>query len=87
MQRTTDVATRKILDETLLVPMRGFVAEQMEIFALNEVAAFVWDRLDGPSTQGRLVAEVVDEFEVDEDRAAGDVAALLDQFRDCGLLA
>ncbi|MDA8019637.1 MAG: PqqD family protein [Thermoanaerobaculia bacterium] len=85
-RRTPDVATRRILDETLLVPLRGFVAEQMEIFALNEVAAFVWERLEDGTTERSLVDAVVAEFEVERDRAAEDVAALLEQFRDCGLL-
>ena len=85
-RKTPDVATRKILDETLLVPLRGFVAEQMEIFALNEVSAFVWQRLDDQATEAHLVDAVVREFDVDRDRATADVAGLLDQFRDCGLL-
>lgn len=85
-RRTSDVATRRILDETLLVPVRGLVAQNMEIFSLNEVAAFVWSRLDGKATSGEVVDAVVAEFEVDRDRAATDVAALLDQFRELGLL-
>ena len=85
-QRTPDVATRKILDETLLVPLRGFVAAQMEIFALNEVAAFVWERIEDGASERSLVDAVVDQFEVEPEQASADVAGLLDELRDCGLL-
>jgi hypothetical protein len=84
--RTSDVATRRILDETLLVPLRGFVAQNMEIFALNEVAAFVWERIEAGTTEQILVDAVVESFEVERDRAAEDVAELLERFRECGLL-
>jgi Coenzyme PQQ synthesis protein D (PqqD) len=85
-KRSPDVVARRILDETLLVPVRGQVALQMEIFALNEVAAFVWERLDGTTSAKMLVDAVVAEFEVTADLAEADVVALLEQLRACGLL-
>lgn len=85
-RRSQDVATRRILDETLLVPVRGQVALNMEIFALNEVAAFVWARLDGQQTLGALVEAVVAEFAVERAQAEEDLVALLAELRACGLL-
>lgn len=86
-QRTTNVATRKILDETILVPIRGMVAQRMEIFSLNEVAAFVWKRLDGVTTVGQLVEAVTAEFEVEPELARSDIGDLIEQLRELGLLA
>lgn len=86
-QRTSDVATRKILDETILVPIRGMVAQRMEIFSLNEVAAFVWKRLDGITTVGQLVEAVTAEFEVEPEQARADIGDLIGQLRELGLLA
>lgn len=85
-RKSPDVATRRVLDETLLVPIRGMVAQRMEIFALNPVAAFVWDRLDGIRTVGDLTREVVEAFEVDEELARGDIEALVAELREAGLL-
>lgn len=85
-RRSQDVATRRILDETLLVPVRGQVALNMELFALNEVATFVWSRLDGETSPAQLVDALVAEYAVDRAVAEDDLAALLAEFRALGLL-
>lgn len=84
--RSPDVVARKVLDETLLVPVRGMVAQRMEIFSLNPVAAFVWERLARSPSEDELVAAIVAEFAVETERAREDLAAFLAELRECGLL-
>ena len=57
-----------------------------ELFQLNLVAGFVWDLIDGSHTADDLVAEVTDVFDVDMERAQGDVGELLRRLDDLGLL-
>lgn len=85
-KRSTDIATRRVLDETLLVPIRGMVAQRMEIFALNPVAAFVWNHLDGNTTRDELTRAIVAEFEVDSERARADLDTLLAELQESGLV-
>lgn len=86
-RRAADIATRTILDETLLVPVRGMVAQRMEIFALNPVAAFIWKLLDGTTTREQLTSAIVAEFEVDPERARADLDTLLAELEESGLVA
>jgi len=71
-----DVVCRRVATEIFLVPIRQNVRE-VGLFTMNEVAAFVWDRLDGRHTIEDLTREVVNEFEVDAGTAARDIETLL----------
>jgi hypothetical protein len=86
LKRTPDVIERTVADETFLLPLRGELARTAEMFALSEVGRFIWRRADGSAGLPELVAEVVREFEVGEERAREDVAAFVEQMRAYGLL-
>ena len=67
-------AVRRIADETLLVPVCGRPSQMKNVYILNELAEFIWRRLDEEPTLDELVASVVDRFEVDRKRARRDAA-------------
>ena len=80
------VVRRDVAGETFLVPIRGHVADLQELFIVNEVGAWLWDRLDGRRRVDDLVADVVAEFEVSEQQAKKDVSLFLRQLTDAGLI-
>jgi len=86
LTRTADVVERSVADETFLLPVKGTLANTVEMFALSEVGQFVWSRIDGAHGLPELVAEVVREFDVAEERARADVSEFVDQLRAFGLL-
>lgn len=72
--RTRPGLAERIIDgEALIVN-----AEGGEILVLNDVGAFIWTRLDGSHDVASLVADVLDEFDVDPAAARADVEAFLD---------
>ncbi len=75
-RRDPEIVCRRVATEIILVPIRHNVRE-VGLYTLNEVAAFVWDRLDGTHTVDELAREVVDAFEVDERTAREDIEILL----------
>ena len=86
LSRPADVVQRQVAGETFLVPIRGRLADLQELFVLNEVGTWVWDRLDGESSMDALVDSVVAEFDVEESQARQDVEAFLRQLREASLL-
>lgn len=54
---------------------------------LNHSARFVWERLAGGTDAAALPAHLAAEYGIDDARASADVAALLGQWREAGLLA
>ena len=56
------------------------------VHQLNSTASYVWERCDGRSTQSEIADEMAAEYGVEPDQAVADVAALMAQFRELGLL-
>ena len=86
LERTPDLVERKVADETFLLPVKGALANTVEMFALSEVGQFIWSLADGTRGVPELIAEVVREFEVPEDQARNDVAEFVGQLRAYGLV-
>jgi hypothetical protein len=65
---------RKIEDETILVPIKDNVGDMGSIYNLNEVAAFVWEQLDGHKSLGDIKQRLVEEYEVSAEEAEDDLS-------------
>ena len=72
---------RVVDGETVLLDRAGGRVHQ-----LNATASFVWSKLDGSTSCNDVAAAVAEAFEVEQETAARDVTALLDQFRKLNLL-
>lgn len=78
--RTNDTfISRRIGDEIILVPIRQHGAELHSIVRLNDVAAFIWERLNRTSSTKMLTAAIVEHYQIDEEQAAADLETLLHQ--------
>ena len=76
--RSPNLVGRKIGDEFVLVPLVAKGADLDSILNLSRVAAFVWERLDGARSGGEVVDAVVEQFEVERDRAEQDYLELVE---------
>jgi hypothetical protein len=86
LERVPDLIERRVADETFLLPVRGALANTVEMFALSEVAQFVWSLADGTRGVEDMVAAVVREFDVTEEQARVDVYEFVNQLKAFGLL-
>lgn len=77
-RRDANVVFRRIVDENLLVPIRGRLADMQRVFALNDVAAYVWNALDGTRTLRQIAENVAAEFAVTVPQAEQDVRAFVE---------
>jgi methyltransferase-like protein len=71
------VVTRRIANETVIVPMTANVADLDSVYTLNEVGSFIWERLDGQQTAQAIAEAVAAEFDVALEQAVRDVDELL----------
>ncbi len=81
-KRNEDFVYRKIENETILVPIRDNVGDMSCIYNLNEVAAFVWEHLDGERSLGDLKNMVTQEFEVSAREAEEDLNEFVSQLKE-----
>lgn len=86
MRLKKELIRREIAGDVLLVPVGGTVLENNGLFALNELGAFLWDRLETAADEETLVQAVLSEYEVDESTARTDTAEFLQKLREMDIL-
>ncbi len=82
----TGFVLRNIADEYMLMPTDENIAAYNGAVLLNEVSAFIWEKLQNPMSREDLLAAVLDEFETDEATASKDLDALLEKLNQLGLM-
>jgi hypothetical protein len=80
--KAPEFVSRRIADEMLLLPIRQNLGDLESIYTLNEVAARVWELLDGQRTVAEIRDLVVAEFVVSAETAEVDLTELLAQLTD-----
>lgn len=77
-RRHENVVTRKIAGETLLVPIRGNLADMQNLFVLEGTGEFIWNLLDGCARFDELADAITSEYDTDVATASGDLREFLD---------
>ena len=73
MKRNTNFILREIAGENILVAT-GEVAQIFNgMITLNEVASFIWKNIDECKTVDKLIASILEKFDIDEETAKRDV--------------
>ncbi|MEW6356548.1 MAG: PqqD family protein [Planctomycetota bacterium] len=85
-RRRAEIVTRKIAGETILVPIRGKLADMQRLFALNPVAEYVWDRIDGKTTVGEIRQGILSDFETSEEEVDRDIKEFVKELLDADLV-
>jgi hypothetical protein len=86
-QREKNIVSREIAGETILVPIRGKLADMQNIFTLNTVGAYIWDQLDGTKSLVQILESLLDHFEVSRQEAEKDILEFIDHTSVAGLTA
>ncbi len=76
-QQNGDIVSRKIADETLLVPIRGNLADMQQIFSLNPVAEYIWQAIDGTQSLDDIRKGVLAHFEVAPEQCEADIRTFI----------
>lgn len=74
-----EVVFRRVGDEAVLVPVRGQSAVEGELFSLNEVGAFIWERLLEGIAAEEIPARIVESFEVELAQAQADLDRFVEE--------
>ena len=80
--KSDSIVSRAIACEVILVPIRKTAAEVNGVYTLNEVAARIWELLDGERTVAEIRSCILEEFEVAADEAERDLVEFLMQLQE-----
>ena len=83
-KENADFVSRRIADETILVPIRSRMADLDHIYSLNETASRIWELMDGKRTLGEVVDILVREYDTTRSIARADLEALIRQLMAVG---
>lgn len=86
-KKQADIVYRKIAGEVILVPIRGNLADMQRIFALNRVAEYIWQKIDGQKALSVIGHELAGAFEVSKDVASADLVKFVQQLSEAKLIA
>lgn len=83
--RGKDIISRNIAGETILVPIKGNLADMQNIFTLNQVGAFIWDRLEGEKRLADILECLLADFDTTREQATADMLEFIGQVTEAGL--
>lgn len=86
MKAKNGFVLRHIMDEYVLMPVGDNIAAFKGSVLLNEVSAFVWEKLQSPISREDLISAIISEYDVDEATAAADLDALLAKLNEYGII-
>ena len=81
-----EIVARDIAGETILVPVRGNLADMQRIFSLSPVAAFLWEQIDGRQDLEVILSKVIEDFEVEREDATSDLLEFIEELVTAGLV-
>lgn len=82
--RNKNFIFRQIVEEMVLVPIRQNVADLDSIYTLNELGAFIWERLETPTTVAKLQDDILEDFDVDAATVQSDLAIFMEELERIG---
>ena len=85
-EKNDDIIHRRIAGETILVPLRGELVDMQKIFALNPVADYVWEQLDGKRNLMEICNRVDHMFESVPDQVRKDVLEFISELIEAELI-
>ena len=77
---------RNIIDEWIVMPSGTNIKQFEAAIVLNELAAFIWKKLEKPISRDDLLTAILDVYDIDAKTAATDMDALLAKLRTKDLL-
>ncbi len=86
MRIKSDYVLREIAGDFVLVPTGAAVAKYNGLFGLSEVGARIIQLMDACSGEAEIAEKIVEEYDVDEETAAADVAEFIGKLRESGII-
>ncbi len=86
MKAKSGFVLRNVVDENILMPTGDNIGKFNGTVLLNEVSAFVWEKLQNSLSRDDLLTAILNEFEVEKAVAAADLDALLATLKEYGVI-
>jgi Coenzyme PQQ synthesis protein D (PqqD) len=86
LRRSSNVVSRVVADEAIVVPIRRGVADLNSIYTFNESGTQLWSLIENGLDPTELVNHLQSEYGLSRERAVADAEAFLKELTDEGLV-
>lgn len=86
MKARSDFILRNIAGEYMLMPTGEQIRDFQGMLLMNELSAFVWEKMQTPISREKLLTEILSVYETDEQTAAADLDTLLENLLQLGVI-
>jgi coenzyme PQQ synthesis protein D (PqqD) len=84
--KDSNLVTRCITGETIIVPIKAKVGDLDSIYTLNEVGTRIWQLIDGRTDTHQIIEAISREYEVTGEEATKDVIDFLERLEVASLI-
>ncbi|MEE1173566.1 MAG: PqqD family protein [Ruminococcus sp.] len=86
MRIKKDFVLRKVADVYVVVPVNSLTLDFNGIINLNETGAFLFKLLQSGADKQELVNKLLEEYEVEPEKASADIDVFLEKVKDADIL-
>lgn len=86
MKIKKDFMLREVAGYYVVVPVGEGALDFNGVINLNESGAFLWKTMEQDVSEAQMVAALLSEYDVDEERAKADVSAFVERMRQGNLI-
>ncbi len=86
MKIKKDFVLRKVADVYVVVPVNSLTLDFNGIINLNETGAFLFRLLQNGADKQELVNKLLEEYEVEPEKASADIDVFLEKVKDADIL-
>ena len=86
MKIKEDFILRKVADSYVVVPVNKMTLDFNGIINLNETGAFLFELLQKGAERDELVDKILEEYDVDREKAEADIDVFIQKVRDADVL-
>ena len=86
MKIKDDFILRKVADSYVVVPVNKMTLDFNGIINLNETGAFLFELLQKGAERDELVDKMLEEYDVDREKAEADIDVFIQKVRDADVL-
>lgn len=86
MKIKDDFVLRKVADSYVVVPVNSLTLDFNGIINLNETGAFLFEKLQDGCDRKQLVSSMLDEYDVDKNKAESDIDVFIKKLREADIL-
>lgn len=86
MKINLEFVTREVAGEYLLIPVGKTTLDLNGMMTLNEVGAFLWEKLPEAENEAALVDAVLAEYEAERSEVEQDVSEFLSKLRELKII-